>query len=147
MSLSIETTGQASEHFTWHELILCPQWGREATEKDGLNDEILQELLETAKVMDTVRDYFNASINVHCCFRPELYNQLVKGARNSAHKFGMAIDFDVSGFSCKDAIQKILNDGKLEEWNMRMENNGSNPTWIHLDRREVLPGGHRYFIP
>lgn len=144
-------TDKVSNHFTVKECLWLPKWNRMTTEADGLTETVKINLVTLCYKLDAVRDYFGASVNVHCTFRPELYNALVKGAKNSAHLFGMAMDFDVSGLSCKDAQNKILLDKKLEEWEMRMEDNTKGntvpPTWIHLDLRSVLPGHNRFFIP
>lgn len=144
-------TDKVSDHFTVKECLFLPKWNRLATESDGLTDAIKTNLINTCDAMDTVRDYFGASINTHCMFRPELYNILVKGAKSSAHLFGQACDFDVSGKTCKEVQDKILADKKLEIWLMRMEDNTKDntilPTWIHLDLRTPLPGHPRFFKP
>ena len=135
-----------SKHFTVKEALWLPSWGRMANETDGLNDEIKSNLIKTFTWMDQVRDHFNAPICVHVTYRPEAYNALVKGAKSSQHLIGCAIDFDVQGLECKDAIQDILDNGLLESIQLRMENNGPEPTWIHLDSR--IPGSAgRYFKP
>lgn len=136
-----------SKYFSVHECIFLPSWARMATEEDGLNDEIKDNLIKLCSAMDLVREYFDKPINVHVTYRPEDYNNQVHGAQHSQHKIGLAMDFDVKDLTCKDAIASILADNKLEEWSMRMENNGSDPTWIHLDLKEVIEGHSRYFIP
>lgn len=135
-----------SKYFSYAEALWLPQWERMATEADGLNEEIESNLKELFTKMDTVREYFNCPLVVHCCYRPEEYNKKVKGATQSAHLVGKAIDFHVKNLSCKNAISKILADDMLEKWGMRMENNGPDPAWIHLDLKPVGPGG-RYFKP
>jgi zinc D-Ala-D-Ala carboxypeptidase len=143
-------TDKVSNHFTVKECLWLPQWHRLANEADGLTDDIKNNLINLCDAMDTVRDYFGAPINVHCMLRPPAYNTLVKGAKSSAHLIGQACDFDVSGMSCKDAQDKILADGKLVIWLMRMEDNTKGgtvlPTWLHLDLR-IPPTGNRFFIP
>lgn len=138
---------QISTHFTLHEAIYLPTWSREATDQDGLTDEVLSNLKTLFSKMDQVRDHFNAPIRVHVAFRPAKYNQEIGGAKNSAHLYGMACDFDVEGLDCEKARQDLLDSGLLETLNMRMENNGPDAHWIHLDTREVPNGGHRYFKP
>jgi hypothetical protein len=143
-------TDKVSNHFTVKECLWLPQWGRMANDTDGLTDDIKNNLINLCDAMDTVRDYFGAPINVHCMLRPTAYNVLVKGAKSSAHLIGQACDFDVAGMSCKDAQDKIIADGKLAIWLMRMEDNTKGgtvlPTWLHLDLR-VPPTGNRFFIP
>jgi uncharacterized protein YcbK (DUF882 family) len=147
----MNSTDKVSNHFKVKECLWLPQWNRLANESDGLTDEIKNNLITLCASLDTIRDYFGASINTHCMFRPPAYNALVKGAKSSAHLSGQACDFDVSGMSCKEAQDKILADGKLGIWLMRMENNTKEntvlPTWIHLDLRVPLPGHPRFFVP
>lgn len=133
------------KHFTWKEALWLPQWNRAADDTDGVTDEHLENIKNTAQWMDQIREYFGKPINVHCWLRPEKYNELVHGAKGSQHMIGHAVDFDVVGMSCDDARQKILDDGKLDEMGLRMEDMpGSN--WVHLDDRAPGPGG-RYFKP
>ena len=139
---------KVSQYFSVREVLWLPQWGRMANESDGLNDDVKNSLINLCQQMDLVREFLNAPINVHVTFRPVAYNALpaVGGAKNSAHIYGMAMDFDASGMTCDEARKQILDNNKLEEWNMRMEKRpGSN--WVHLDYHQVLPGGNRYFLP
>lgn len=142
-------TDKIANHFNYKDALWLPQWNRMADENDGLNDEILSNLKALFDKMDQVRDFFGLPIIVHVTYRPEAYNQLVKGAKNSSHKFGMACDFHVAGLDCDDGRQKILDANKLEEWNMRMEDISDKElrNWIHLDIKELTPGGNRYFKP
>lgn len=133
-----------SRFFTVKESLWLPQWNRMATEADGLDTQIKLNIIELANRMDVVRELLNASINVHCWFRPEAYNKLVKGAANSAHKYGQAVDFDAKGLTC-DAVRAKL-EPLLEQYKLRMEQMPGG-TWVHLDTREPAPGGHRFFKP
>lgn len=136
---------QVSKHFTVKEALWLPKWNRMATEEDGLNDEIKNNIIELFNKLDIVREYFNKPINVHCTYRPEAYNKLIGGALMSAHKVGKACDFDISDTKCDDARKQIMMNHLLETWNLRMEwNDGSN--WIHLDS-VWTPGKIRYFKP
>lgn len=132
-------------HFTHKDALWLPQWNRMGGAGDGLNDEIMANLVALFQRMEKVRTFLNAPINVHCAFRPKLYNALVKGAKNSAHLTGQAVDFDVSNRACPDIRNAILVALKLQEWDMRMEDITGN--WIHLDTRPLVEGGHRFFRP
>jgi len=132
-------------HFTWKEALWLPQWNRSANEEDGLNDEILGNLEATFRALESLRAFFGKPIKVHVAYRPDAYNRLVKGAKNSAHTKGMAVDFSIPGLSCDDVREKIIQNKLLEALGLRMENlSGSN--WIHVDTREPGPGG-RFFKP
>lgn len=141
---------KASRHFTVREALFLPSWGRMAVEQDfpGLPDwpTVLANLQPFLAKMDTVRDWFGAPIRVHVTVRPPAYNLRIGGAYSSAHIYGMACDFDVQGIECGNAIESILQNGMLDTWGLRMEDNGPLPSWIHLDAREPGPTG-RYFKP
>jgi uncharacterized protein YcbK (DUF882 family) len=143
------TNGAAkvSRHFTVREMLYLPTWKRLANEADGLDATVKANLTRLAFAMDSVRDYFDKSINVHVTYRPLEYNKVIHGALHSQHSVGLAMDFDVAGMTCGDAIRQINKDGMLEKWSMRCENNGENPSWVHLDLKPVPPGGNRYFKP
>ena len=142
----IDPFEQISEHFIIHDLIWLPQYGRLADESDGLDAAIMANLEQLAFTMDDVWDFFNAKINVHCAYRPLKYNELVGGAKNSAHLTGEAMDFDVTGMSCDNARALILKLDRLNKWGTRMEQRPLS-SWVHIDVRPVPPGGHRYFLP
>ncbi len=137
---------KVSKFFMVHEMLYLPTWKRLANESDGLNDEIKNNLIVLAQKMDIVREYFNKPVNVHVTYRPLEYNKAIGGALNSAHSEGKASDFDIMGMTCDEVRYALINNDLLKEWSMRCEKNpGSN--WVHLDYRDLKPGGNRYFIP
>ncbi len=138
---------QISRYFTWKEALYLPKWSRFANESDGLNLKIESHLVDLFTRMDKVREYFQLPINVHCAYRPAAYNKEIGGAPHSAHIDGMAVDFDIKGLACKEAISLIMRDEMLDEWMMRMEDNGEDPPWIHLDLRSPTTEYDRYFKP
>ena len=142
-------TDLISKHFTFKEALWLPSWSRMASEIDGLDINVIHRLKHLFNALDAVRDHFNAPIRVHCAYRPKDYNELVKGAKASAHladrDLNAAVDFDVKGMDCKTAITRILNSNLLDTLKLRMENNGINPVWIHLDTKPAAK--ERYFIP
>lgn len=139
-----------SKYFSWSEFLWLPQWHRLATAEDGLTEEIQNNLVELARKMDAVREWTGGPLIVHCCFRPQKYNELVKGAKNSQHTIGKAIDFHAENISVSDFHKKIMVEGSdnknmLEIWKMRMEK--GTVGWIHLDNKELVPGSPRCFNP
>lgn len=140
-----------SEYFTVKEAIWFPQWNRLATEEDGLTEAVKTSLLRTFIKMDRIRAYIGKPIKVHIAFRSKDYNTLVKGAKASAHLIGNAVDFsanmglDSVGANC-DKIKELLVP-VLEEWELRMEDNGAGASWVHIDRNPVPAQGNRYFKP
>lgn len=138
-------TGPISKHFSWEEALYLPQWSRQADELDGLSDVIKANLVSLFNKLDIVRDYFQKPIIVHVTYRPLEYNKLIGGAPNSSHIQGLACDFHIDGLVCDDARQTILDNNKLEEWNMRMENRPES-NWIHLGN-DAIPGHNLFFLP
>lgn len=148
----LDGSSQISTHFTVKDMIFLPQWGRLASDEDGLTEEVKDNLINLCAKLEVVRKFLgDIPFISHCGFRPAAYNQLVGGAKSSAHLTGQALDFHVQGHDstngCND-IRNLIKD-HLEDFDLRMENNttvgGAN--WVHLDSRDVAPGGHRYFIP
>jgi zinc D-Ala-D-Ala carboxypeptidase len=138
--------GPLTTHFSWREALYLPSWNREATEADGLNEDIKSNLRLLFQKMELVREHFEAPIRVHCAYRPPEYNKLVGGARNSAHMYGMACDFSIKGLSCDEVRDRLNSEGLLEKWGLRCEDlPGSN--WVHLDIKPPLSGRPRFFKP
>jgi hypothetical protein len=146
-----------STHFTVHEALWLPSWGRHATVADGLNDAVKANLVSLFAKMDVVRNFINKPIRVHVAYRPPKYNALpsIGGAKHSAHMaldncaaVDWSADMDGDGLDGSkdcDYLRSILLP-MLPAWNMRMEKRpGSN--WVHLDDKPLLPGGNRYFLP
>lgn len=144
-----DPTSQISKHFTVKEACLLPSWGvmHVPTEEEQA------EILKTAAMMDQVRDFLGKPVKVHCWIRPgsvncgdsrydgKDYNAFVKGASNSAHKYGKAVDWDC-GENCDDTRTALM--PKLEELGVRMENVPGGP-WVHLDTN--TPNPNRFFKP
>jgi uncharacterized protein YcbK (DUF882 family) len=148
---SFNPQDKISQHFTYKEVLWLPSWNRLGNESDGLDDNVLARLKGIAEKMDMVREYFGKPINVHVCWRPVAYNKQIGGATRSAHCASVgieaAMDFDVKGLTC-DEVRDIINqNNKLEEWGLRMEDNGKGSNWVHLDTRQPLPGHPRFFKP
>jgi len=150
MNLPQDYQTKLSQYFTYHEALWLPQWKRYALPSDGLDDDVLDNLVFLFQKMDTVREFLGAPIIVHCAYRPYLYNAQVYGALNSAHLANAyqvaAVDFHVEQRNC-DFVRNVIDQGnKLYEWEMRMEDKPG-AAWIHLDTRQPPPGGNRYFKP
>ena len=138
-----------SKHFTVKEACYLPSW-------DVMHipsEDEKQNIVKHAAKMDLIRDYLGVPLSVHCWMRPILnnpesehngqdYNALVKGAKNSAHKVGLATDYNAEGLNCDEVRAKL--ESKLEEWDLRMEKNPGSD-WVHNDSAPVI--STRYFIP
>lgn len=134
-------------HFTVKDLIWLPQWGRLATENDGLNDEIKANLCKLALAMESIRAFLGGvPIISHVAFRPVAYNTLVRGAPNSSHIKGLAMDWHAHGLDC-DAVRKAIIEGKvLDALDLYMEHlDGAN--WVHINLNDGVERSSRYFVP
>lgn len=148
-----------SRHFSVRNALWLPTWSRMAAEGDGLTPDAQAALLFLFQKMDLVADLLDKPIHTHVCFRPSIYNVQIGGASHSCHvarsEGGVllaAIDFDARdntedspGQSCAET--RTILEPKLEEWGLRMEDNGPGAPWIHLDTRPVPQGGNRVFLP
>jgi len=144
-------TEKISKYFTLGEATYLPKWNTNHIP----TEEELTNLRRLAAVLDAVRDYIGSPIIVHVWIRPEAancvnsdhngqsYNKLVGGASRSLHRYGLACDFHFKEIGCDDA--KILLMPKLEDFGLRMEDNGAGAGWIHLDLGK--PNPNRFFKP
>lgn len=82
-------------------------------------------------------------LHITSWWRPPPYNR-GRGARNSAHLEGRAVDFlPPQGMSADQAREVLL--PNLETLGLRMEQLAGS-SWIHIDTRPPGAGG-RYFAP
>lgn len=132
----------SAKHFTLKEAIWLPSWGRIASDSE-LTPGVVEKLNDLFVRLDSIRDWFDRPIRIHCAFRPSDYNRLVKGAPNSAHLYGMAVDFDIKGVDC-DFVRKLLMP-RLAQLGIRMEDLPGS-SWVHIDTRPPGAGG-RFFKP
>lgn len=140
---------KVSKYFTVGECTYLPSWKCYHYPSDLEK----KNLIAQSKKMDLVRELINKPIIIHVWIRPsklnnpksqhhgQNYNKFIKGASKSGHLVGKAADFHVKGMACEAAKQKIL--PKLKEFKLRMENNGTQANWIHVDSKPVI--FRRYF--
>lgn len=149
-------TCKVSKYFTVKEALTLNEWKRMASESDGLDDVVKKNLLSIFKKMDVIRELLGVPVNVRSAFRPSAYNVAIGGAAKSAHmacEDYAAVDFwcDLDGNGTKDGVdcdkikEKLM--PHLEEWGVRMEDNGQGARWVHVDNKPLAPGGHRFFKP
>ncbi len=165
---SIDWTNQSakiSKFFTVKEAIWLKEWGRLATEEDGLDITVKTTLVRFFRTkVDPVRAILGKAMFSKSCFRPDLYNKQIGGAPLSCHrvieqevngvkKINAALDFwcDADGDSDKDGedcdqIKDILRP-QLSRLGIRMEKNGKGARWVHIDDKDVPPNGTREFLP
>jgi hypothetical protein len=152
-----------SKYFTYKEALWLPQENRMATEADGVDEAVLGNLKVLFGKMDLIREFLGKPIIAHICFRTmayhlNLYKQInekrkaqglaeLKVPMGSGHLYGQAFDFHVVGMTCDEVVKKLLDEKKLEEWGLRMEDNGAGANWVHIDTKPVGASGKRFFKP
>lgn len=125
--------------FSWAQALWLPKWEIHAlpTYEQKVN------IVKVAQKLDRIQSLFKKNVFVTSWLRPEKYNALIGGAENSSHIKGMAVDFYLENMSCDELRVRL--EPKLEELQLRMENKPKS-SWVHIDVRDVGPGG-RFFIP
>ena len=134
---------QVSDHFTVKELIWLNQLNRLATVDDGLTDQIKANLLTLIAKMEVVREFLEKAIVVNSTYRSNAYSRMVGGFAGDVHTMGIAMDFTVESMTCDEAKHLIL--PMLEQWDMRLEDNGDGAGWCHMDWHKVI--NKRFFKP
>lgn len=130
---------QLTKHFSLEELTVS-----QAAERSGIPNqptpEILDNLTYTSTQMELVRDLLGTPISVNSAYRSPEVNKLVKGAKNSQHVEGKAVDFISPSFGTpRQIVEKIkgsniVYDQLIHEFN----------SWVHISftkqgsRRQTL---------
>lgn len=130
---------QLTKHFSLEELTVS-----QAAARTGISNqpspEVLDNLTYTATQMELVRDLLGTPINVNSAYRSPEVNKLVKGAKNSQHVEGKAVDFISPSFGTpRQIVEKIkgsniVYDQLIHEFN----------SWVHISftkqgsRRQTL---------
>lgn len=125
--------------FLWKEALSHPRWDIAVypTIEQAVN------IMRLAHKMMLVAEYFKGhEIQALSWLRTEHYNKLVGGAKDSAHKEGLAIDFVVTGVHADFVRQRLKPD--LSALEVRVQNHKPGTGWIHLDLKKPGPSG-RFF--
>lgn len=137
-------TQQVTPHFSVHECLYLPTWSRLANESDGLTDDIQNQLVLLCITLEKLRNFLGVPFNVHCMYRPPAYNDSIGAPTNDVHSMGQAVDFDCGPNVTCDQVKGHLMP-VLEQYGIRMENNGNGANWVHVDIHPV--GFARFFNP
>lgn len=128
-----------TENFTVRDCLMLHSYNRLATAQDGAD---FDKLVDLCNKMEEVRNILACSVNVHCMYRSEAYNQSqgIKPVRD-VHSMNEACDFDCHETLTIQEVKDKL-EPYLDQLNIRMERKTT--TWIHIDLHSVGPSG-RYF--
>ena len=94
---------------------------------------VVKNITELAKNLQVIRDEINAPIQIISGYRSPEHNAKVKGAKNSQHIFGLAVDIRVGILTpkeVKEVIEKLITQRKIKEGGI-----GIYKTWVHYDIR------------
>ena len=98
--------------------------------------ELWENIIQTALVIDEIREIAAAPIKIHSAYRSPEYNKAVGGERNSFHMRFMALDFSCSKKTPKE-LQKIAKSLRGKKFGGRVFRGGIGlyPTFLHVDCR------------
>ena len=88
--------------------------------------EIYSNLLRTAKMLQSLRDWLGKPIIVNSGYRSPAVNKAVGGASNSSHMYGLAADIWVKGLSPVQ-LAAYIDSSDIAFDKLIVE-----PTWVHL---------------
>lgn len=100
------------------------------------NEEITAHLNELIGVLDRIREDWGSAIIVSSGYRCERLNKLIGGAKNSAHKYGWAVDIEPKNGKNKEFLkffEKWLLDNN-QPWDQLINEYPVDgvPAWIHF---------------
>lgn len=132
-----------SPYFKWREALYLKQWDVHVFPETPA---IYLNILEVVKKLDLIRDFLGRPMVITSWYRPEKYNTFIKGAFDSAHRYGMACDFICSSLGAQNIRDALVH--RLEEFDIRMENL-PNSSWVHIDIRvtDGMAKEKRFFYP
>lgn len=162
VKFNINTTDYIAEikYFTWKDALWLNSWKRFANSTDGLTQQIINSIeFFTKDFLLPVRELLNVPFIVHSWYRPPIYSEIIGSTRTSTHTGTQifSVDYCVIAIDfhpvftgniiedCNKAKEILL--PKLDDFNIRMENNGDKANWIHLDNKILVKGRNRYFLP
>ena len=71
------------------------------------SQEVVNNLTQTCKLLETIRSYANRSISISSGYRCIELNKAIGGAANSQHVLGQAADIHIQGFTTEQAYRMI----------------------------------------
>jgi uncharacterized protein YcbK (DUF882 family) len=90
-------------------------------------------IIELAKNLQVLRDAVAKPISITSGYRSPERNAKVKGAKNSQHIKGTAVDLKVKGMTTKEVA--LIIEGLIENGKMKQGGIGIYPSWVHYDIR------------
>jgi len=129
---------QLTDHFSLEECVFSTTAARLGIDNTPGQFE-LGNIRKTAAFMESVREILGKPIRVHSVFRCPALNEAVGGSISSAHRYGLACDFDSAEFGSPYQIACAIRDHKdeLPELDQCILEYG----WVHVGLRALAPRG------
>lgn len=128
-----------SEHLTYKEAIVsltAKKWGIDNTP----NNSQLMNMVELAnKIFEPLRTHLNVPLFVSSMYRSAALNTKLKGAKDSQHCKGEAMDIDADMFGSttnEEIFYYILNNLDFDQLILEDVTNGS-AGWVHVSYKKV----------
>jgi uncharacterized protein YcbK (DUF882 family) len=80
-----------------------------------------------------LRDAVNKPISITSGYRSPEHNAKIKGAKNSQHVQGKAVDIKIKGLTPKEVA--LIIEGLIESGKIKQGGVGVYATWVHYDIR------------
>ena len=129
---------QLGKYFNLNEMTTTKSGFRNVPTTDEIDN-----IKKVVKVLDLIRETLGVPVRVNSGYRSLLVNNAAGGAKNSAHRLGLAADIVAPKYKNGDVyelavtIQKILKDNNIEFDQLILEFN----SWVHISF--VKTGGRR----
>lgn len=130
-----------TKHFSYREMTRSETARRHGIDNTP-NASELDNIRYTAEQLEKIRAYLNnkyqrpIAIIVTSCFRNEKVNRLVGGSKTSAHRYGLAVDCDATGFISADFAKEIItmkNEGLIDYDQLILEfPERGDGAWVHI---------------
>lgn len=98
-------------------------------------ENIKKNVIELIHNLQVIRDEVKVPISITSGYRSPEHNAKVKGAKDSQHVKGTAVDFKVQGLTPKQVaviVERLIKDGKIKQGGI-----GIYPSWVHYDIRGI----------
>ena len=98
-------------------------------------ENIKKNVIELIHNLQVIRDEVKVPISITSGYRSPEHNAKVKGAKDSQHVKGTAVDFKVQGLKPKEValiVERLIKEGKIKQGGI-----GIYPSWVHYDIRGI----------
>lgn len=115
-----------SSHFTLDEFVASQTAAREHI-SNAPGPDVIVNLKATAQLLEQVRGLLGKPVIVSSGYRSPALNAAVRGAKDSAHLYGLAVDFIAPQYGSPIAICQLLKGASLMFDQLIFEH-----TWVHI---------------